>query len=611
MLGMKRGMAAVFAAIGAIAMLAPGAAEAGTWLSPVPVNTSTGSGASVALDATGNALVAWQTKPATGPTVVQGARHVVGTPGFSALPADFSTDTALMPGSIDPVVVTNRSGEGLAVWVDSPSLAHEQIQLRTIAPNGTTGLIVSVPSGGAPMTTDSNVAAAIDANGDAVVAWQDENGVDAITRQGLAGSFTNTSTPDQLAATTNAPPSVAIDGAGNAIVVWQLGATIQASRHPAGGSWSASPDTVSAALHSYSSPAVAANPSGQMVTAFVDNTGVSAVTGTVSGGWGASPTVTELGSPVVNHGPAVSVDDGGGAAVGWSTSTGAQVSVRPAGGSFPAPSGAQTLSPVPTAPDAFALAGDGHGDVVVAWDSFETAVMQNVVRAAVKPAGANTFGPTQIVSNPNSAVQFYAGTPTIALDENGDAVVAYQLGATPAGIGTAVYDGAGPLLGTPTVPATAAQGTSASFSVAQPLDAFSSVASVKWSFGDGSADATGTQVSHTFSAAGTFKVTVTATDAVGNSTSATGSITVTATPPGAKCVVPKLKGKSLSKAKSLLKAAHCKLGRVTKPKPRKHHKLGNLVVKSSSPKAGSNKPAGTKVSLKLQKAPKKHHKKKK
>ncbi len=51
---------------------------------------------------------------------------------------------------------------------------------------------------------------------------------------------------------------------------------------------------------------------------------------------------------------------------------------------------------------------------------------------------------------------------------------------------------------------------------------------LRWSFGDGTS-ATGGAVSHAFGAAGAFSVTVTATDAVGNATSASRS--VLATPP--------------------------------------------------------------------------------
>jgi hypothetical protein len=609
MMGIKRGSAAAYAVVGAMAMLAPAAAHAGTWLSPIPANSSTGFEPSVALDATGNTVVAWRADPPGLAAAAQGAHHLVGGTGFTQLP-DFSTDTTVGHFNTDPIVVTNRSGNGLVVWINNLGGGLFQIQLRTISPGGTVGPVVTVPSGAPVPSAISKPSAAIDANGDAVVAWVQGTGIQAITRQGLTGTFTNLASPDQLVPAASSTPTVAIDKDGNSIVAWQAGNHLEAKRHPAGGSWTALPDAAGTGGHTYSGLALAANPTGQMLVAFEDfdgtNTVISSVTGTVSGGWGATPTVTPLSPPGVTQRPGVSVDDGGGAAVGWAAGAAVKVSLRPAGGTFPAPGAVQSVTTVPSAPDNFFLSGSGTGAVVVAWSTFEGApTNQNVVRAAVKPAGTSTFTPTQIISDKST----YAALPSIALDENGDAVVAYQLGATPAGIGTAVFDGAGPLLGTPTVPASAVQGTSASFSVAQPLDAFSAVASVNWSFGDGSADATGTQVSHKFGSAGTFKVTVTATDGVGNTNSTSRNITVTGGSSGTKCVVPKLKGKSLSKAKGLLKAAHCKLGKVTKPKPRKRHKLGKLVVKSSSPKAGSKRPAGTKVSLKLGPAPKKHKQK--
>jgi beta-lactam-binding protein with PASTA domain len=69
--------------------------------------------------------------------------------------------------------------------------------------------------------------------------------------------------------------------------------------------------------------------------------------------------------------------------------------------------------------------------------------------------------------------------------------------------------------------------------------------------------------------------------------------------------VPKLAGKSLGQAKSAISAAGCTVGKVTKPKKAK----GKLVVKSSSPAAGSVVSAGTPVNIKLgpkPKAKKKH-----
>jgi subtilisin family serine protease len=74
--------------------------------------------------------------------------------------------------------------------------------------------------------------------------------------------------------------------------------------------------------------------------------------------------------------------------------------------------------------------------------------------------------------------------------------------------------------------------------------------------------------------------------------------------PALSCTVPKLKGKSLAKAKAALAAAHCKLGKVTKPKKRKGRKLPKLVVRSSKPAAGTVLAAESKVAVKLAPKPK-------
>jgi hypothetical protein len=88
-------------------------------------------------------------------------------------------------------------------------------------------------------------------------------------------------------------------------------------------------------------------------------------------------------------------------------------------------------------------------------------------------------------------------------------------------------------------------------------------------------------------------------------TAVTATFTKNVPPP--QCKVPKLKGLSLARAKSAITKAHCKVGKITKPKPRKGKKLGPLVVKSSSPAAGAVRAAGTKVNLTLGPKPKKRH----
>jgi subtilisin family serine protease len=119
----------------------------------------------------------------------------------------------------------------------------------------------------------------------------------------------------------------------------------------------------------------------------------------------------------------------------------------------------------------------------------------------------------------------------------------------------------------------------------------------------------------------TAQFSATATDAALNvspcstpisytNTATTGPITVIVIPgpeppqpPGpVSCTVPKLAGKTVAQARSALLAAGCKLGKVTKPKPRKGQKL---VVKRSTPGAGSASTVA--VALKLGAKPKPRH----
>ena len=77
-------------------------------------------------------------------------------------------------------------------------------------------------------------------------------------------------------------------------------------------------------------------------------------------------------------------------------------------------------------------------------------------------------------------------------------------------------------------------------------------------------------------------------------------------PPIPTCTVPKLAGKTLGQAKTALTGAHCSLGKVTKPKPRKGKGLPALVVKSSSPAAGAATSSPVNLTLGPKPKPKRH-----
>jgi hypothetical protein len=70
-------------------------------------------------------------------------------------------------------------------------------------------------------------------------------------------------------------------------------------------------------------------------------------------------------------------------------------------------------------------------------------------------------------------------------------------------------------------------------------------------------------------------------------------------PPPPVCVVPALKGKPLRQARTALRAAHCTVGNVHRPKHKKGSKPRPLVVKASTPSAGTKVTVDSAVNLRL------------
>ena len=77
--------------------------------------------------------------------------------------------------------------------------------------------------------------------------------------------------------------------------------------------------------------------------------------------------------------------------------------------------------------------------------------------------------------------------------------------------------------------------------------------------------------------------------------------------PAARCVVPKLKGLTLTAARSKLTRAHCRLGTVRRPK--RVARGATLVVKTQGPAAGRRLASGAKVQVTLAKKARKRAKK--
>jgi hypothetical protein len=123
------------------------------------------------------------------------------------------------------------------------------------------------------------------------------------------------------------------------------------------------------------------------------------------------------------------------------------------------------------------------------------------------------------------------GSPTLVDDHQGSVVAFY---ANPGGmLRAAAYDGGPPILLGTNVPARATAGQPVSFS-ASFFDLWAGLGAGQptWSFGDGSAAASGATVTHTFGAPGTYTIGLGAADALGNAAGTTSyTIIVTPAPP--------------------------------------------------------------------------------
>ena len=193
-----------------------------------------------------------------------------------------------------------------------------------------------------------------------------------------------------------------------------------------------------------------------------------------------------------------------------------QSAARPSNGSFGA---VQPISPPGDSIVPAKVAIDRAGVATAVFAPFASNAQILLTR---RDAGG-TFGGVQPIS-PAGGSSFF---PAVSVDDEGNVLAGWTF--TSAGAGNpqvaqvAAYDAGPPSLAAVSVPGTAEVGQGVGMAAAA-TDRWSPV-SLKWSFGDG-ASAVGPAVTHTFGASGAFDVSATATDAVGNASSATRPILV-------------------------------------------------------------------------------------
>jgi hypothetical protein len=345
---------------------------------------------------------------------------------------------------------------------------------------------------------------------------------------------------------------------GAAVLVWQQydgsGFTLRATQRTLGGSWSA-PVVVSAPGQNAQSPRVGF--AGGVATALwlrsdgsVERTEASSAL--LGGSWSAPVYLSAPGYAASEATLAVEAD--GTARALWSrigtTSYVIQAVTLPPGGTWSQP---VVLTPDGPGFEAIrpSIAVDPvGGGVFAAWDEQIGATQVEAQVAHSTPSGSWTSPEPVGEAAPGSA-------PALGVDGVGDAVAVFPLGnVNPTDLRARALDVAGPSVTGVTAPATATAGQSASFS-ATATDVWSAVTSYAWSFGDG-ATASGASPTHTYATPGTYPVSLTVTDAVGNSTTRTATTTVAAPVPAIG--VFKLTKTKVAAARTIARRTKLKVG---------------------------------------------------
>jgi len=292
--------------------------------------------------------------------------------------------------------------------------------------------------GGVPDTQEPHPALAMNASGEAALASA-SNGARVMLRP-AGGSFEG---PERGGALLSGlginvkSSTVAIDARGDVIVVWaQYTAShrIYEATKPAGGSFEVA-QPITPGNEEATSPSVAIDGNGEATVAWLSKRGSSEVVEEASaplgGAFSAGVALSGEGANAID--PRVLVDPAGKAIVSWGRpgihATRLEVAIRNPGGKFPVPDvngDGEILGEATAIPS---LAIDPVGEGLAVWQDPSGEII-----SARMPVEADSFNPTIHLAGST-------GPPSVALNESGEAVVAWPSGkavqvatARPAGI---------------------------------------------------------------------------------------------------------------------------------------------------------------------------------
>lgn len=404
---------------------------------------------STTIDANGNALVTWMTNGPAGATgnEMWGARYVSGSGWGTPTRLDTGDGSHSMtgPGTIQPQLVGNASGQAVAFWTEwMPGPNHYALWARPFSPSAGWGTAFEV----APNVTSSTYTAGIDDQGNAIVAWPQAtdllNSRIAWTRYTPNGTWSTTAQIQMPAQTgpgavtgdtTNVRPMISVLPSGSAVLAWGQTNTTQSAI------WTATFDTtngwidVNQAVSNTSlfttidTPTAGMDAKGNITLVWgqLDVTGGKLFTTTMSQryvagtGWQAAqavaPAITEPSGFIAT--PILTVNPNGVAAVMWAEGgVVLQASVTDAGGNW-GPLHQLTAHLSSTAAQYPPLVIDAAGNVTAAWQDASTPGSSDVVAASYRNGAWSTS--TLFGQDPQDA-----SWPALAVNSSGAMALVWQ-----------------------------------------------------------------------------------------------------------------------------------------------------------------------------------------
>jgi hypothetical protein len=516
-----------------ITLAAPAAAGAApNWVSgPATVSASSGVGPTpkLASNARGDTVVAW-VDPATG-KVFSAERPAGGT---FTVGAAVSNDTDLAFGS----VAIDGSGNEYVFYIANNSTtttAKPRVAIKALgAATWPTPTDLTTPNSTFP--PQSAIAGAVSPSGKAVAVWYHGNINNATTgkldfavkaagqnlwsaKAEMPGFSANSPGPLSLAMNANGQAALAFSRQGcsgfsqradgstmSAANVWATAGPVQTCDN--GGNGVTSP------------PVAAIAPNGTATAAWGRINVIQFQTAQAGSAFAAAPAsgANDL-SGAGATGASITVADDGTTTVGWVDAGGVKARTRPAaGGTFGA---AQALPNTLTSPSGPVLLSGGDGSTIAVWSGVSG--VNPVLGAARRPTAGGAFAALPNGPGTGNANVVAGG------DDEGNASVAWtHTAGGQSSVQATGIDAAGPTISGVTFPATG--DALKPFTYGATLADRWSTPTGQWSFGDGTTGAV--DGSKTYAAGGTFTATLTATDAVGNASTATRSITVAPKKPG-------------------------------------------------------------------------------